>query len=37
MSHHTKNYLKNVKQGTKKLPDGPVLLSPTSVLMALRK
>uniref|UniRef100_A0A915DRG5 LNS2/PITP domain-containing protein n=1 Tax=Ditylenchus dipsaci TaxID=166011 RepID=A0A915DRG5_9BILA len=37
LSHHTKNYLKNVKQGTKKLPDGPVLLSPTSVLMALRK
>uniref|UniRef100_A0A915DPB2 LNS2/PITP domain-containing protein n=1 Tax=Ditylenchus dipsaci TaxID=166011 RepID=A0A915DPB2_9BILA len=36
LSHHT-NYLKNVKQGTKKLPDGPVLLSPTSVLMALRK
>ncbi|KAI1719796.1 LNS2 (Lipin/Ned1/Smp2) domain-containing protein [Ditylenchus destructor] len=37
LSHHTKNYLKNVKQGTRKLPDGPVLLSPTSVLMALRK
>jgi hypothetical protein len=36
-SHYTKAYLQNIAQGSKRLPDGPVLLSPTSVLMAFRK
>lgn len=36
-SHYTKNYLKRIAQGSTTLPDGPVLLSPTSVLMAFRK
>jgi phosphatidate phosphatase LPIN len=36
-SHQTKRYLSNVIQDSKTLPDGPVLLSPTSVLMAFRK
>jgi phosphatidate phosphatase LPIN len=36
-SHSTKSYLQRVAQGTKSLPDGPVLLSPTSVLSAFRK
>uniref|UniRef100_A0A7E4WBB3 LNS2 domain-containing protein n=1 Tax=Panagrellus redivivus TaxID=6233 RepID=A0A7E4WBB3_PANRE len=36
-SHYTKTYLSSLAQGSKSLPDGPVLLSPTSVLMAFRK
>ena len=36
-SHYTKSYLQSLAQGSKNLPDGPVLLSPTSVLMAFRK
>jgi phosphatidate phosphatase PAH1 len=36
-SHQTKQYLSSIIQSSKKLPDGPVLLSPTSVLMAFRK
>ncbi|KAE9548995.1 hypothetical protein FO519_007787 [Halicephalobus sp. NKZ332] len=36
-SHYTKNYLQSLAQGSRNLPDGPVLLSPTSVLMAFRK
>ncbi|KAH7700058.1 lipin 3 [Aphelenchoides avenae] len=36
-SHYTKTYLQSIAQGSKMLPDGPVLLSPTSVLMAFRK
>ncbi|KAI1723835.1 LNS2 (Lipin/Ned1/Smp2) domain-containing protein [Ditylenchus destructor] len=39
LAQNTKVYLKNVKQGSKALhtlPDGPVLLSPTSILMALK-
>lgn len=36
-SHYTKNYLASLAQGSRRLPDGPVLLNPTSVLMAFRK
>ncbi|CAD5230126.1 unnamed protein product [Bursaphelenchus xylophilus] len=36
-SHYTKTYLQSIAQGSRMLPDGPVLLSPTSVLMAFRK
>lgn len=36
-SHYTKTYLQSLAQGSRTLPDGPVLLSPTSVLMAFRK
>ncbi|KAI6236792.1 LNS2 protein [Aphelenchoides besseyi] len=36
-SHYTKTYLQSLAQGSRMLPDGPVLLSPTSVLMAFRK
>lgn len=36
-SHYTKAYLQSIAQGSQTLPDGPVLLSPTSVLMAFRK
>ncbi|KAL3071729.1 hypothetical protein niasHT_035630 [Heterodera trifolii] len=36
-SHYTKTYLQNFAQGSRTLPDGPVLLSPSSVLMAFRK
>uniref|UniRef100_A0A183BIK5 LNS2 domain-containing protein n=1 Tax=Globodera pallida TaxID=36090 RepID=A0A183BIK5_GLOPA len=36
-SHYTKTYLQNFAQGSRMLPDGPVLLSPSSVLMAFRK
>lgn len=36
-SHYTKTYLQSLAQGSKSLPDGPVLLSPMSVLMAFRK
>ncbi|KAI1719860.1 LNS2 (Lipin/Ned1/Smp2) domain-containing protein [Ditylenchus destructor] len=39
LAQNTKDYLKNVKQGSKALhtlPDGPILLSPTSILMALK-
>ncbi|WKY11363.1 hypothetical protein Q1695_003153 [Nippostrongylus brasiliensis] len=36
-SHTTKQYLKSVAQDSKQLPDGPVLLSPTSVLIAFRR
>lgn len=36
-SHITKQYLKSVAQDSKVLPDGPVLLSPTSVLVAFRR
>lgn len=36
-SYQTKNYLASVTQGSKSLPDGPVLLSCSSVLMAFRK
>ncbi|VDP09080.1 unnamed protein product [Heligmosomoides polygyrus] len=36
-SHTTKQYLKSIAQDSKQLPDGPVLLSPTSVLIAFRR
>uniref|UniRef100_A0A914DVS8 LNS2/PITP domain-containing protein n=1 Tax=Acrobeloides nanus TaxID=290746 RepID=A0A914DVS8_9BILA len=36
-SHYTKGYLRRIAQGSTTLPDGPVLLSPTSVLLAFRK
>src|SRR4051812_12733416 len=36
-SYQTKRYLSSIIQDSKTLPDGPVLLSPTSVLMAFRK
>ncbi|CAI5452275.1 unnamed protein product [Caenorhabditis angaria] len=36
-SHTTKQYLKSVAQDSKQLPDGPVLLSPTSIITAFRK
>ncbi|CAI4227076.1 unnamed protein product [Auanema sp. JU1783] len=36
-SHTTKQYLRSVAQNSRQLPDGPVLLSPTSVLMAFRR
>uniref|UniRef100_A0A1I7XLB4 LNS2 domain-containing protein n=1 Tax=Heterorhabditis bacteriophora TaxID=37862 RepID=A0A1I7XLB4_HETBA len=36
-SHATKQYLKSIAQDSKQLPDGPVLLSPTSVLLAFRR
>ncbi|KHJ85188.1 LNS2 protein [Oesophagostomum dentatum] len=36
-SHTTKQYLKSIAQDSKQLPDGPVLLSPTSVLVAFRR
>ncbi|CAJ0582471.1 unnamed protein product, partial [Mesorhabditis spiculigera] len=36
-SHTTKQYLKSVAQEQQVLPDGPVLLSPTSVLVAFHK
>ncbi|CAB3397770.1 unnamed protein product [Caenorhabditis bovis] len=36
-SHTTKQYLKSVAQDSKQLPDGPVLLSPTSILTAFRR
>jgi len=35
-SHYTKTYLNSIVQGSTTLPDGPLLLSPTSVLMALK-
>uniref|UniRef100_A0A1I7U2A9 LNS2 domain-containing protein n=1 Tax=Caenorhabditis tropicalis TaxID=1561998 RepID=A0A1I7U2A9_9PELO len=36
-SHMTKQYLKSVTQDGKHLPDGPVLLSPTSTMRALKR
>ncbi|ETN82151.1 LNS2 protein [Necator americanus] len=36
-SHTTKQYLRSIAQDSKQLPDGPVLLSPTSVLIAFRR
>ncbi len=36
-SYYTKKYLQSVAQDSQVLPDGPVLLSPTSVLMAFRR
>ncbi|KAI6169990.1 LNS2 domain-containing protein [Aphelenchoides bicaudatus] len=36
-SYQTKRYLRSVIQDSKTLPDGPVLLSPTSILVAFRK
>ncbi|VDM42122.1 unnamed protein product [Toxocara canis] len=36
-SYYTKKYLQSVAQDTRVLPDGPLLLSPTSVLMAFRR
>ncbi|EFO19745.1 lipin 3 [Loa loa] len=36
-SYSTKKYLQSVAQNAKFLPDGPLLLSPTSVLMAFRR
>ncbi|KAK0411006.1 hypothetical protein QR680_005426 [Steinernema hermaphroditum] len=36
-SHYTKKYLQSVAQDSKVLPDGPVLLSPDSVLVAFRR
>lgn len=36
-SHTTKQYLKSVAQDSKQLPDGPVLLSPTSIITAFRR
>ncbi|KAF7635477.1 LNS2 domain-containing protein [Meloidogyne graminicola] len=32
-SHYTKTYLQSIAQGSQTLPDGPVLLSPTSKLL----
>lgn len=37
LSDKTKKYLKSIKQGVKHLPEGPVLLSPVSVLMAFKR
>lgn len=37
MSYLTKKYLESVMQDAIKLPDGPVFLSPTSVLIALQE
>ncbi|VDK58289.1 unnamed protein product [Anisakis simplex] len=36
-SYYTKKYLQSIAQDTRVLPDGPLLLSPTSVLMAFRR
>lgn len=36
-SHYTKKYLQSIAQNAKFLPDGPLFLSPTSVLMAFRR
>jgi len=36
-SYYTKKYLQSVAQDSMVLPDGPVLLSPTSVLLAFRR
>ncbi|VDM97822.1 unnamed protein product [Thelazia callipaeda] len=36
-SYSTKKYLQSIAQNAKFLPDGPLLLSPTSVLMAFRR
>ncbi|VDK70151.1 unnamed protein product [Litomosoides sigmodontis] len=36
-SYSTKKYLQSVAQNAKFLPDGPLLLSPTSVLIAFRR
>uniref|UniRef100_F1KVC6 Phosphatidate phosphatase LPIN3 n=1 Tax=Ascaris suum TaxID=6253 RepID=F1KVC6_ASCSU len=36
-SYYTKKYLQSIAQHTRVLPDGPLLLSPTSVLMAFRR
>ncbi|CAI2354951.1 unnamed protein product [Caenorhabditis sp. 36 PRJEB53466] len=36
-SHTTKQYLKSIAQDSKQLPDGPVLLSPTSIITAFRR
>ncbi|UMM31519.1 hypothetical protein L5515_005688 [Caenorhabditis briggsae] len=36
-SHLTKEYLKSVTQNSEHLPDGPVLLSPTSTMRALKR
>lgn len=36
-SHQTKDYLRSIKQNTRQLPEGPLLLSPTSLFMALHR
>uniref|UniRef100_A0A915J1E4 phosphatidate phosphatase n=1 Tax=Romanomermis culicivorax TaxID=13658 RepID=A0A915J1E4_ROMCU len=36
-SHQTKDYLRSIKQNNKNLPEGPLLLSPTSLFMALHR
>ena len=36
-SHTTKSYLRSIEQDTLALPDGPILLSPASLLAALHK
>ncbi|VDN60714.1 unnamed protein product [Dracunculus medinensis] len=36
-SHYTKKYLQSIAQDSKVLPDGPLLLSPTSILVAFRR
>ncbi|KAK0424101.1 hypothetical protein QR680_008502 [Steinernema hermaphroditum] len=36
-SHYTKKYLQSVDQAGEKLPDGPVLLCPDSIFVALRR
>uniref|UniRef100_A0AC34GKD4 LNS2/PITP domain-containing protein n=1 Tax=Panagrolaimus sp. ES5 TaxID=591445 RepID=A0AC34GKD4_9BILA len=36
-SHATKAYLQSLVQGSQRLPDGPILLSPTSILVAFHK
>lgn len=36
-SQSTRDYLSKIKQGGEKMPDGPVLLNPTSVMAALHR
>lgn len=36
-SYYTKKYLQSIAQDSRVLPDGPLFLSPTSVLMAFRR
>lgn len=36
-SYYTKKYLQSIEQDSQVLPDGPLLLSPTSVLIAFRR
>ena len=36
-AHVTREYLRNVRQGDLSLPDGPLLLNPTSLLRAFHR